>query len=302
MRIWLDTDLGSDVDDALALAYALHHPEIELVGISTVFGDVELRTQCVEALLKIEGDLSIPVLTGLGKPLTDRRAGVMFGHEGKGLLNDPKPRMKITTESESLGNSRIAALAEKLDRVKPDCLVAIGPLTNLGALLSAGAALPPLAIMGGKSENAEIPGMNDRIAEWNLFSDPVAARSVFGAESERPSRVAPAEVTFRTALEESDLEQLSGGNPLCTALRTLCDYWLDFLASGFGMPEPRVALHDPLTIAWLMEPTLCPFESRRVDVDDKGNLISGQGPANIEIATDVDNRALRAHLLETWLR
>ena len=234
MRIWLDTDLGSDVDDALALAYALHHPEIELVGISTVFGDVELRTQCVEALLKIEGNLSIPVLTGLGKPLTDRRAGVMFGHEGKGLLSDPKPRMKTTTESESLGQSRIANLAEKLDRVKPDYLVAIGPLTNLGALLSAGVALPPLAIMGGKSEDAEIPGMNDRIAEWNLFSDPVAARTVFRAESERPSRVAPAEVTFSTALEAPDLEQLSGGNPLCIALRTLCDYWLDFLASGFG--------------------------------------------------------------------
>ena len=302
MRIWLDTDLGSDVDDALALAYALHHPDIELVGISTVFGDVELRTRCVEALLKIEGHLSIPVLTGLGKPLTDRRAGVMFGHEGKGLLTDPKPRMKITTESESLGNSRIETLADSLDRVKPDYLVAIGPLTNLGALLSAGVGLPPLAIMGGKSESAEIPGMNDRIAEWNLFSDPVAAQAVLGAKSEQPSRIVPAEITFRTALEASDLEKLSGGNALCLTLRTLCDHWLDFLAHGFGMPEPRVALHDPLTIATLMEPTLCPFELRRVDVDDKGNLISVPGPANIEIATDVDNPALRSHLLETWLR
>ena len=68
------------------------------------------------------------------------------------------------------------------------------------------------------------------------------------------------------------------------------------------MPEPRVALHDPLTIAWLMEPAICSFESRRVDVDDKGNLNSVPGPANIEIATDVDNRVLREHLLETWLR
>ena len=87
MRIWLDTDLGSDVDDALALGYALHHPEIELVGISTVFGDVDLRTKCVEALLDIEGEGSIPVLTGVGKPMTERRAGVMFGHEGRGLLS-----------------------------------------------------------------------------------------------------------------------------------------------------------------------------------------------------------------------
>ncbi|MEE3327773.1 MAG: nucleoside hydrolase [Myxococcota bacterium] len=302
MRIWLDTDLGSDVDDALALAYALHHPEIELVGISTVFGDVELRTRCVEALLEIEGQGSIPVLTGLGKPLTERRAGVMFGHEGKGLLTDPHPQMKITSENEKEQKHRIEQLAENLHRTSPDYLVAIGPLTNLGALLAAERPLPPLAIMGGKSENAVIPGMNDRIAEWNLFSDPVAARAVFEAESDQPLLIAPAEVTFRTALEASDLDALSAGNPLCSMLRTLCDHWLRFLADDFGMAEPRVALHDPLTIALLMEPDLCPLESRRVEVDDKGNLISVAGKPNIEIATDVDIPALRSHLIETWLR
>lgn len=302
MRVWLDTDLGSDVDDALALAYALHHPDIELVGISTVFGDVELRTRCVEALLAIAGKSSIPVLTGLGKPLTDRRAGVMFGHEGKGLISDPQPRLKITSESGAQRESRMQELAETLSAVAPDCVVAIGPLTNLGALVAMETTLPPLAIMGGKSESAVIPGMNDRIAEWNLFSDPVAARAVLGAESEQPSRIVPAEITFRTALEASDLEKLSGGNALCVTLRTLCDHWLDFLAHGSGMPEPRVALHDPLTIASLMEPTLCPFELRRVEVDDKGNLISVPGPANVEIATDVDTPALRSHLIETWLR
>ncbi|MEE3327596.1 MAG: nucleoside hydrolase [Myxococcota bacterium] len=302
MRIWLDTDLGSDVDDALALGYALHHPEIELVGISTVFGDVDLRTKCVEALLDIEGEGSIPVLTGLGKPMTERRAGVMFGHEGRGLLDDPRPEMKITSESEDLQNERLEKLGESLIRTSPDCLVAIGPLTNLGALLANGIRLPPLAIMGGKSQDAVIPGMNDRIAEWNLFSDPVAARTVFESEKEEPALVAPAEVTFRTALETSDLDALTKGGPLCSMLRTLCDEWLRFLGEDFGTPEPRVALHDPLTLALLMEPSLSPLESRRVEVDDKGNLISVEGNANIKIATDVDLPALRSHLVETWVQ
>jgi purine nucleosidase len=302
MRIWLDTDLGSDVDDALALAYALHHPDIELVGISTVFGDVELRTHCVEALLEIEGNRSIPVFTGLGKPMTDRRAGVMFGHEGKGLLSNPQPRLKIESEDAEVQKQRMDQLGESLLQTSPDYLVAIGPLTNLGALVARGIELPRLAIMGGKSQDAVIPGMNDRIAEWNLFSDPVAARAVFDRESENTSLVAPAEVTFRTALEESDLDALSTGGPLCSMLRTLCDEWLHFLGQGFGMPEPRVALHDPLTLALLMEPALSPLESRRVEVDDKGNLIPTTGNANIEIATDVDLTALRSHLVETWVR
>lgn len=302
MRLWLDTDLGSDVDDALALAYALHHPEIELVGISTVFGDTELRTRCVEALLEIEGGRSIPVVTGLGKPLTERRAGVMFGHEGMGLLSDPRPQMRIDSENEDERKRRTERLAQSLDQTSPDYMVAIGPLTNLGALLAMDQVLPPLAIMGGKSEDAMIPGMNDRIAEWNLFSDPVAARAVFEAEAHQPSWVAPAEVTFRTALETSDLDALASGNPLCAMLRTLCDHWLHFLANNFGTKEPRVALHDPLTLAMLMEPDLCPMESRRVEVDDKGNLIPVAGEPNARIATDVDLPALRSHLVETWLR
>ena len=302
MRLWLDTDLGSDVDDALALAYALHHPDIELVGISTVFGDTELRTRCVEALLAIDGKPSIPVVTGLGKPLTERRTGVMFGHEGKGLLSDPHPEMRVTANDEQEMERRIEQLAEGLHQTSPDYLVAIGPLTNLGALVARDHALPPLAIMGGKSEGTTIPGMDDRIAEWNLFSDPVAARSVFEAQDGGEALIAPAEVTFRTALETSDLDALSDGNPLCVMLRTLCDQWLHFLANSFGSKAPKVALHDPLTVAMLVEPGLCPLESRCVEVDDKGSLIPRSGSPNARIATDVDLPALRANLVETWLR
>ena len=60
-RIWIDTDLGSDVDDALALAFALRHPKLELVGVSTVFGDVELRARMGEELLRLGGAEGVPV-------------------------------------------------------------------------------------------------------------------------------------------------------------------------------------------------------------------------------------------------
>ncbi len=62
MRLWIDTDIGTDVDDALAIGYALRHPDIELVGVSTVFGDVELRARMVEELLRRASAAPCPVL------------------------------------------------------------------------------------------------------------------------------------------------------------------------------------------------------------------------------------------------
>lgn len=301
MRVWLDTDLGSDVDDALALAYGLRHPEIEIVGISTVFGDVELRTRCVEALLNIAHAERIPVLTGLGKPITERRSGVMFGHEGRGLIPGANPERRVDSEPRDTAKSRIARLAASIEEASPDRVVAIGPLTNLGALVQEGVELPELAVMGSKASDAELPGMTDRIAEWNFFSDPDAARAVLGAIQGQPARVVPLEVTSRTALEPEDLNALAQGDALCQMLHSLCGEWLDFLHSEFGNQNPRVALHDPLTLATLMEPELCPFEHRRIEVDDKGNAIRVKGEPNTEVAVDVDVLALRKHLLDGWL-
>ena len=131
MRIWIDTDIGTDVDDALTLAYVLRHPELELVGVSTVFGDVALRSRIAEALLELGGAGDVPVVTGLGAPLSDGRPGRMFGHEGAGLLDDAAPRRR--TDADPNASDRVAELSQRLDRATPDVMLAIGPLTNLGA-------------------------------------------------------------------------------------------------------------------------------------------------------------------------
>ena len=112
-RIWIDTDLGTDVDDALALAFALRHPELELVGVSTVFGDVELRTKMAEELLRLGGAEGVPALVGLGKPLMEGRVGLMFGHEGRGRLKDAAPRSR--TESDPDAARRVDALAQAIE-------------------------------------------------------------------------------------------------------------------------------------------------------------------------------------------
>ena len=298
-RVWIDTDLGSDVDDALALAYALRHPGLEVVGVSTVFGDVDLRSRMVVEVLKLAGTADLPVITGLGKPLSPGRKGVMFGHEGRGLLDDPKPLAR--TESDPDPEATIRALASALEATRPDALVAIGPLTNLGALVEAGVALPPLSIMGGKVADVDLKRVAPSVEEWNWWSDPRAAQAVLAAPHAEVPRVVPAEVTFRTALAPGDVERLAAGDVLARALARLCEEWLTFLRDRLSVEQPQVALHDPLTVATLVEDSLCPFAPQRLRVDEQGITKRESGPPNAQVAHDVRAEVLRAHLMETWL-
>ena len=299
MRIWIDTDVGSDVDDALTLAYALRHPDLELVGVSTVFGDVDLRSDIARAILACDGSPPIPVVTGLGVPITAERIGLMFGHEGKAILEGREPKMQ--TREEEAPEAKVAALARGIDDARPDVLVAIGPLSNLGALVQAGATLPPLAIMGGKLTDVMLPGMIPAIPEWNWYCDPLAVQLVLSAEHATLPRVVPADVTFRTALETGDVEALQEGDRLAQQIGALSSEWLRFQAERFGSKEPRVALHDPLTAAVLVQDGLCPFEARRITVDEGAASTPTEGPPNINAAIDVNVKALRDHLMETWL-
>ena len=300
MRVWIDTDIGSDVDDALTLGYVLREPRFELVGVSTVFGDVPLRTRIAEALLDVAGVSGVPVLPGLGKPLTEKRTGVMFGHEGEGLVEGAGPRLRVLQEDPG-GPDRLDALAAALEAAGPDVLLAIGPLTNLGALANDGFALPPLAIMGGKFADVLHEGMVPQIPEWNWWSDPVAVQQVLASPHAGRPRVVPAEVTFRTELAPGDVELLAGGDELARTLAALCERWLRVQALRFGAKRPRVALHDPLTAAVLVEPRLCPFAERRARIDDGAAAHDAADAPPLEVATDVDLPALQRLLRRAFL-
>jgi purine nucleosidase len=299
-RIWIDTDLGTDVDDALALAFALRHPELELAGVSTVFGDVELRARMAEELLRLGSAEALPVLVGLGKPLTESRVGIMFGHEGQGLLVGASPR--IRTESDPDAARRVDALARAIEAAQPDALVAIGPLTNVAALIRAGVQLPRLSIMGGKTAPVEVEGVTPTIDEWNWHCDPDAAATLL--EQEPPSvglpRIFPAEITFRTPISPGDHLALAAGDALCRALASMGEIWLEKLKE-IGNPQPQILLHDPLTVASLPAPDLCPMEPMRLERDEAAGCVRRPGPANVEVATDVDPQRIRNLVMETLL-
>ncbi len=299
MRVWIDTDVGSDVDDALAIAYALRHPQLELVGISTVFGDVALRSRIALGLLAVAGAPGVPVVSGLGAPLTPGRSGRMFGHEGAGMLADAVPIAETTSDPDA--ERRVEELARALDAAQPDALVAIGPMTNLGALARAGHALPPLTVMGGKLEDVLLPGMIRQIDEWNWWCDPHAARLVLAAPHAATPRIVPAEVTFRTLLTSDDCARLARGDALARQLAVLCDEWLRAQRERLGSDAPKVMLHDPLAVATLALSALASFSPARVRIDDAGAMHRAPDGAAVEVATGVDNDALRECLLAAWL-
>lgn len=301
MRIWIDTDIGTDVDDALAIGYALRHPEIELVGVSTVFGDVELRARMVEELLRRASADPCPVVVGLGKPFTPGRVGLMVGHEGKGLLADADAR--IRTESDPDPGGTTDALGRAIEAARPDFLVAIGPLTNIGALIRAGVRLPRLAIMGGQTREFTVEGRKPLIDEWNWFCDPAAVTELLeqpAPEAGLPLLV-PAEITFRTEFIPGDIEALDAGDALTQALAELSRLWLVAQREELKQPVPKVHLHDPLTVAVLTAPDLCPTEEMRLTISEEGKTTRCQGPPNIEAATDVDVERCRLDILNTLL-
>jgi purine nucleosidase len=300
VKVWLDTDLGTDVDDALALAYALRHPDIELVGVSTVFGDVALRSAMVSALLELAGRGDIPVLTGLGKPMSDGRDGVMLGHEGRGLIAGAAPIRRVSEDDDR--EARIEALATAVESAGADWLVAIGPMTNIGVLADAGVSLPRLAVMGGKLADVQLAGMMVGIEEWNWFCDPLAVQKSLEVQARGAPRIVPVEITWQTELGDGDVQALAKGDALSRALAVLSEEWLGVQAERLHAKHPRVALHDPLTLATLVEDTLCSFSAAEVEVNDAGATKHLPGGAPIEAAVAVDVPRVREHLMETWLR
>jgi purine nucleosidase len=166
--ILLDTDIGDDIDDALALALALNSPEIDLHGITTVFGDTQKRAQLAKHILHVFGRDDIPISVGVGKPLHQHHLPSSIT-QAEILGNCPFDREAFSTFS---GPELIVQQA--LEQSGKLTLVCIGPLTNVALALLIEPrivqAIRGIVMMGGSSG---IP-----LPEWNVRSDVKAASMV----------------------------------------------------------------------------------------------------------------------------
>ncbi len=255
--IIFDTDIGDDIDDALALALALQSPELEVRLVTTVIDDTESRTRLAWKELGLYGRRDIPVATGASEPLLDVvRAGRARQFEvltPEDTVPAAARRHAATVIVETLRNSR-----QKLT------LVPVGPLTNIALALKLDPGVKEkierIVLMGGAFDLLRL--------EYNIRRDRAAAQIVFA--SGVPITAVGLDVTTRCKLEGADLDRLrAADNPASRFLVRLIGLWQN------NRPGQFPTLHDPLAVAVAFAPQLVETQLGRVEVETSSALTNG---------------------------
>lgn len=287
----IDGDPG--VDDAVAMLLAFTSPELEVLAVTTVAGNVDAARTARNARIvrQIAGRPEVPVHAGATRPLLREpvEAGHFHGAEGLGDLPIFEPETGLAEGHAALA-IRDAVMARAPGAVALACM---GPLTNLALALRLEPALVgrlgPVAIMGG----ARCEGGNiTPAAEFNIFADPHAAAIVF--DSGLPVTVLGLDATHQVRATKVRIAAMGAlGTPQAQATARL----LAFSLALEGQPDGEGApLHDPCTVAWLLQPELFDTRACRIAVETASPLTLGatvidfrvDGPHRWAAAADAD--------------
>lgn len=271
-RMILDLDTG--IDDALALAYALGSPEVELAGVICSYGNVTMRTAVrnTVALLELLGHPEVPVLAGADRALA-----------AAGPFSPPEGVVRIHGEN-GLGNQRVGGLCrcapgDGLDFLRGETrraaedgvellYIPTGPLTNLayalGGIPGLASELGRVTFMGGA---LAVPGNVTPCAEANVANDPAAADAVLRGGLR--TRMVGLDVTHQAILTREDTAAWRElGTPAGRFFADMTDHYIAIYEEN----NPQMggcALHDPLAVAAALDPTLvgCLHANLRVDLE-----------------------------------
>lgn len=265
--IVLDTDIGSDIDDAFALALVIASPELDLRAVTTVSGDTQARARLTAKMLWVAGRHEVPVAAGEpGAKLAIEQTRWADGFTSPSLLSE----------------TAVDLLKAQIDRAPGKItVVAIGPLTNVAALLKQYPAeakrIKRIALMGGSIARGYSPGSGPT-PEYNIAADAAAAQAVFSAGI--PILMAPLDVTAMLQLDKSHLQRLFAlHTPMADALHAVYALW----------NHPTPTLFDPMAVALLIVPTLCQIKPLAIHVDARGMTLSVNGePPNATVAMETD--------------
>ncbi len=279
----LDTDIGDDIDDAFALALALRSPELRILGITTAFGDTELRAQLLDRYLTAVGRADIPVAGGVPTPHSNVFTQAAYARQSP-------PRMHP---------DGVAFLLSKI-RAHPGqiTLIAIGPLFNIQAAIERDPEtfrkLKRAVLMGGSIYRGYDGHNGERRppdAEWNINRDPAGLRALLA--SGVPVFMMPLDST-QIHLETKEREEiLAYGSPLTDQLTLLYHEWK---AGTEGHPDAPT-LFDPVAVTYAFRPDLCTATPMRLDVDDKGFTLPVQGAPNAQVCLKSDEKGFLELLL-----
>ncbi|GMG81160.1 nucleoside hydrolase [Paralimibaculum aggregatum] len=300
--IVIDTDPG--VDDAMAILYALADPEIELLGLTTVFGNVPepVATRNALQLALLAGAPALPVAAGAARPrLQPPRPFATDVHGADGLgtavlpplppgrLPDPRPAARFLAETCAARPGEVT-------------IVAVGPLTNLAAALDVHPAIARQArgviVMGGALRQK---GNVTPFAEANIHQDPHAAAAVFAAPW--AVTLVGLDVTERVILTAADLAPMVARSPRCGALLAeAAEFYFAFHKASEGLDGCH--LHDPTAVIAALRPELFRTAVAPVEVTVRGPEAGRTREAPeaaarpLTLCLGVDAPAVRARFLE----
>ncbi len=260
VKLILDTDIGSDIDDAVCLAYLLRQPRCELLGITTVSGEPERRAMLADAICRAAGRTDIPIHSGASDPLLVQP-------------RQPKaPQADVLSNwahsSEYRPNTGVAFLRDTI-RSNPGkiTLLTIGPLTNIALLFKLDPEIPKLL----KSVVMMIGTFShpfDRVrrpVEWNAYLDPHAAAIVFNTPELRSTSIG-LDVTTQCTMEAGECRRKLKGGAL-EVVRDAAEVWFK--------RAPILTFHDPLAATAIFEPDVMTYRHGRVSVELQSDTLAG---------------------------
>lgn len=276
-KVILDSDIGDDIDDAFALALAESSPKLQLLGVTTAWGDTALRAQLTARFLRETGHADVPVYAGAAT-----HANSIFT-QAKWAGAGPKP-----------ANGWPNGVDFILDTIRkyPDqvTLISIAPFTNIGAAIERDPAtfrkLRRVVIMGGSvrrgyGDLGYLPDHGPE-PEYNVMMDIPAAQKLF--TSGVPLYVMPLDSTQLKLDEVLRGILFSQDTRITNALLPLYEEWAN------STQNPTPTLFDAMAVAAAIDPSLCPTQPMHIEVDEKGftRETGGAPNANVCLASDSD--------------
>ena len=281
----IDTDIGDDIDDAFALGLALKSPELKILGVTTTFGNTDLRARLVVRYLQALGRSDIPVFAG---PVT-KTDNVMT----------QAAYAKRASERE-FGDGAEFISREAREHPGQITLIGIGPLSTVQAAIERDPAafkkLKRVVIMGGsiyRGYGLDAQGKpKPAEPEWNILNDPAGLKALLG--SGVALFMMPLDSTQVPLAAKQRDEIFAHGSPLTDQLTLLYHEWM----AGTPSHSPTPTLFDPVAVTYTFRPDLCPAKPMHIDVDEKGMTKPGEGRPNAEVCLDSDEKGFLNLLLE----
>ncbi|WP_059172154.1 nucleoside hydrolase [Bacillus sp. FJAT-27445] len=280
-KVILDIDTG--IDDALAILYLLKHPNVEVKGLTTGFGNVSVEQATFNTLqiAELAGASDVPVFAGASRPfLREWKGPVVHVHGENGIGNVSLPAPIAKAQEERASDFIVRAVNEEPGEIS---VITVGRMTNLAEALAKDPSLPKkvkeVVIMGGA---VTVPGNVTPVSEANIAGDPEASNMVF--EAGFPLTMVGLDVTMQTQITAEDMvwmvsQKDETNAELIDALDEMVRFRLDAYKKMDGIDGSP--LHDPLAVAVTLHPDMVKTKPMLVAIETKGSLSSGATIADL---------------------